>query len=288
MGENVVTSEDTAETGDADTALVVERLVSGSARSRIVRKLCKRGMEYEQAVSFVKSVFSDLVRIRRDEQCTTGVWMVTLIAAVVAALAAACIWGLVILSAQGHGTGPMALAVGVAAGMAVPAFSRGKQGIQLQGAALFATLPGILAGKYFTYFCTVACPGASPEAPVEWARLTSFSTISSFFPNILSVVGYWDILWVALALIFAWRLSRGWGIRLTSEHIPSVSDLLIAPQVPRPEEAEKTAKYAEGWGVQQIDRELIEERARHNRERAEEERKKAQGKSDNAGDLQLL
>src|SRR5688572_24763706 len=129
-----------------------------------------------------------------------------------AVLPQAALAGLVVAAVGGVGwtiqvavtdyeTGIVAWAVGGLAGFAVSLAAGARRGLPLQVIAVASALLGILLGKYgtFAYFFREAW-GASP--PAYW----SSEPIDAFFENLDFSFGWFDLLWVGLAVFTAWRM----------------------------------------------------------------------------------
>ncbi len=126
-----------------------------------------------------------------------------------AAAAGGGLWGLVVIL-TGHVIGYMALGIGLLSGFGVLLFSRGQRGLPLQVIAVAGSLLGIVIGKYTTFFHFVkkAVANQHGEAAAANVSLLSEKTVQVFAMNIGSMLSAFDILWVFLAVITAWRIPK--------------------------------------------------------------------------------
>ena len=129
-----------------------------------------------------------------------------------AAAAGGGLWGLVVIL-TGYVIGYMALGIGLLSGFSVVLFSRGQRGLPLQVIAVAGSLLGIVIGKYTTFFHFVKKAVASQHGEEVAANVSLFSekTIQVFALNFGSMLSAFDILWVFLAVITAWRIPKAIG-----------------------------------------------------------------------------
>ncbi len=129
-----------------------------------------------------------------------------------AAAVGGSIWGLIV-SLTGYVIGYMALGIGLLCGYAVVLFSRGGKGIPLQVVAVLSSVLGIAIGKYatFFYFVKKAVAKQHGEAVAANVSFLSEKMIQVFVYNIGSSLSAFDILWVLLAVITAWRIPKAIG-----------------------------------------------------------------------------
>lgn len=128
-----------------------------------------------------------------------------LAAAVVGGLA----WGLTV-SATDYEIGFLAWGIGLLAGAAVVAASGGERGRSLQAVAVLCGALGIVLGKYLAFVDVLKDVVRAEFGAAAAAEVSVFSSrVISFFVEELGVVfsGY-DLLWVGLAVVTAWRIPR--------------------------------------------------------------------------------
>ena len=93
---------------------------------------------------------------------------------------------------------------------------KGKTGLPLQLIAVVSSILGIVIGKYFTFFhffkgALAEEHGAEAVADMS---LLSIGVLVFFIENLGLLFGGYDLLWVGLAVITAWRIPKGIGIKV--------------------------------------------------------------------------
>ena len=131
------------------------------------------------------------------------------------ALAAAVgggIWGLIVIL-TGYVIGYMAWGIGLLSGYAVVLFSRGGKGMPLQLIAVLSSVLGITIGKYAIFFHLAKKAVAKQHGEAVAANVSFLSerVLQVFVNNIGSMLSGFDILWVFLAVITAWRIPKAMG-----------------------------------------------------------------------------
>jgi hypothetical protein len=121
-------------------------------------------------------------------------------AGLVAAIVGGVVWGLVVKYSD-YEIGIVAWGIGLLVGLAVAAVSRSR-GPVLQAVAVACALVGILLGKYLSYALVL-----QEEADAQGVDIGLFSSeMWSFFREDLDLVfGWFDLLWIGLAVYTAWR-----------------------------------------------------------------------------------
>jgi hypothetical protein len=132
----------------------------------------------------------------------------TLVKAVLAALGAAVaggvIWGLIVKWSD-YEVGFVAWGIGFVAGMAVLTATGGRRGLPLQAIAIVAALLGIVVGKYLSYAWVLQEVADEQTGGAVDISVFSRDTVDFFREDLGEVFGWIDLLWVALAVITAWR-----------------------------------------------------------------------------------
>jgi hypothetical protein len=133
----------------------------------------------------------------------------TLLRAVVAGLGAAVVggvvWGLIVKWSE-YEVGFVAWAIGFLAGMAVLTATGGRKGIPLQAIAIVSALVGIVIGKYLSYAWVLQKVADEQTGGLVDISVFSRDTVDFFREDLGEVFGWIDLLWVALAVITAWRV----------------------------------------------------------------------------------
>jgi hypothetical protein len=140
-----------------------------------------------------------------------------IIGGLLAAVVGGIVWAVIVVK-SGYEVGFVAWGIGLAAGFTVILFARGKS-VQLQVVAVLAAAMGILIGKYVTFVHALQV-GFSKLMPGEPQRFGYFASESFrlFRTNLGDVFSGWDLIWIGLAVISAWRIAQG------TVHRPATAD----------------------------------------------------------------
>jgi hypothetical protein len=125
-------------------------------------------------------------------------------AGLVAALVGGVVWGLIVKTTD-YELGFVAWGIGFVAGTAVVFANRSERGPRLQVIAVISALLGILLGKYLSYAFILQEEAKSFDASVG---LFSGDMFSFFREDVQIVFGLFDLLWVGLAVVAAWRIPQ--------------------------------------------------------------------------------
>ncbi|MDX1599907.1 MAG: hypothetical protein R3191_00175 [Anaerolineales bacterium] len=191
---------------------IVEEMRRGSSDDEVTDQLTEMGVDRAQARTIVHEVRKRVQEAAEQEVLTPGSVAKAFIGAGIAVIVGGVVWGLIVL-ATGYEIGFMAVGIGILAGLSVNLIS-GKRGRPLQVIAVLAAVGGIVIGKYFTFF-SILKDVLGQEVGLEAAASVSMfspSVIATFFSSLPSVASPYDILWVVLAVLAAWRLPKGLGL----------------------------------------------------------------------------
>jgi hypothetical protein len=125
-------------------------------------------------------------------------------AGLVAALVGGIVWGLIVKISD-YEVGFVAWGIGFIAGTAVVLASGGAKGPRLQAIAVVSALLGILLGKYLSYAFVVQEQAKSFDQSIG---LVSGDMFSFFRQDLDIVFSFFDLLWVGLAVVTAWRIPQ--------------------------------------------------------------------------------
>jgi ABC-type Fe3+-siderophore transport system permease subunit len=128
--------------------------------------------------------------------------------AAAAGLAAAVVTGVIwayIVKITDYEIGFAAWALGFVVGTAVVLAARRRRGVPLAAIAVVAALVGILVGKYLTFVFVAQDALGGLGADIS---IFSGDTWRLFMDNKDVVFSFWDVLWIGLAVMTAWRVSR--------------------------------------------------------------------------------
>jgi hypothetical protein len=125
-------------------------------------------------------------------------------AGLVAALVGGIVWGLIVKWTQ-YELGFIAWGIGFVVGTAVVYGARNLRGIPFQLTAVLFALVGIALGKYLGFVWV-----GQDELEVVGIDLPVFSkdTFDLFWDARKDVWGWWDLLWVGLAVVTAFRIPQ--------------------------------------------------------------------------------
>ena len=194
---------------------VVERMQAGDDQEAIAAQLEERGVERAEAQRIVGTTYDEVARVAEAEQYTPAALVPAIVGGLVAALVGAAAWAAIVVMTD-YEIGFAAWGIGFLAGFAVVFFARGRKGLPLQVIAVAASIVGILLGKYASYVYVlkdVAREEAGEEAAAQ-VSLFSGETFRFFREDLDLVFSGFDLLWIALAVITAWRIPRGLGLQL--------------------------------------------------------------------------
>ncbi len=122
--------------------------------------------------------------VQEMERRGTGALLRPALAAFAAAIAGGVVWGLIV-KWTAYEIGFVAAGIGILAGLAVVAASRGARGLPLQVIAIVAALVGVVVGKYLGYL---------------WFGEENGYTFREMW-------SWWDALWIGLAVVMAYRIA---------------------------------------------------------------------------------
>ena len=140
----------------------------------------------------------------REER--SGVLVMAVLAGLAAAIVGGVVWGLIVRWSN-YEIGFAAWGIGFVVGTAVVRGAHGSRGTPFQLVAVVLALAGILLGKYLAFVWVgqdeLGQVGLSGELPVF-----STTTIRIFWDARSDVFSGWDLLWVGLAVVMAFRIPQ--------------------------------------------------------------------------------
>jgi hypothetical protein len=202
-----------AEAANKLVAVVVRDIKQGHPKSATVNRLVEAGVPSTEAARLVESVHAELEQAAQREVLTGQSLLLAVLGAGLAAIAGGLVWGAIVIATD-YEIGFMATGIGLLAGFGVAGLS-GKRGLPLQLTAVLASLTGILVGKYIIFFSVFREFVGQEYGAAAIANVTLFSpdVISTFFQSFFVFLSPYDVLWVILAVLAAWRIPRGLGFR---------------------------------------------------------------------------
>jgi len=123
-------------------------------------------------------------------------------AGIAAGVAGGIAWGLIVKLSD-YEIGIVAWGIGFVAGTAVLVAAGRRKGLPLQLVAVLGALVGVLVGKYLAFAWVLQ--DVASEQGVDLG-LFSADMRQLFREDLGAVFGWFDLLWVGLAVFTAWRL----------------------------------------------------------------------------------
>jgi hypothetical protein len=138
---------------------------------------------------------------------SSGSFPLGIVGGLVAAIAGGVVWSLVLVLLD-YELGIVAWGIGFACAFGVVTLGGGK-GIPMQAVAIITSILGILIGKYGMFYYYLKQSVTEEYGLEAAATVTLYSTkVMLFFVEQFStMVGGYDLLWVALAVGTAWKVA---------------------------------------------------------------------------------
>ncbi len=199
-------------------AFVAEQMKEGADKGVIIRNLIKMGVDENDAQALVDKIHAEITEAVKKEQLNNTLIVSASLGGIIAAVTCGVLWGLIVIITE-YEIGFMAWAVGLVVGFSVILFSGGKRGLPLQVIAVASSIFGIIIGKYLTffYYLKVMVEEEHGKEAASSLSVLSGDVIQFFFENIISMSHPLDLLWIFFAVVTAWRIPKGSGIKLQSE-----------------------------------------------------------------------
>jgi hypothetical protein len=195
---------------------IVDQFKKGVPKQAIIDSFVERGVERSVANNLVETIHAQMLKEREKEHFSFRSILIAFAAGLVAAIVGGVVWGLIVLATD-YEIGFMATGIGLLSGYAVLFFTE-KKGLPLQIIAVVSSLAGILVGKYFTFYSIVKDYLIDEVgAAVEGISILSGEMIQLFSLSIGEIASPYDILWIVLAIVAAWRIPRAIGAKAMQE-----------------------------------------------------------------------
>lgn len=130
--------------------------------------------------------------------------LLALMATLAAGIAGGVLWGLIVKWSS-YEVGIVAWAIGFIAGTVVVLVTRGARGARLQVVAVVGALVGVLLGKYLSFAFALQEDAESVGASIG---VLSGDMFTIFRENLDEIFGLFDLLWIGLAVVTAWRIPQ--------------------------------------------------------------------------------
>ncbi len=194
---------------------VVQQMKAGRDKEAITQKLAEMGMDRAAASAVVEAMHAAVLEQAQREQFSSSAILPGLLGGLGAALLGGGIWAAIVIATD-YEIGYMATGIGVLAGYAVVLFAHRQKGTALQIVAVLSALLGIAVGKYVALYYVLAKLVGERQGTNAAGQMSIFSAgvFEFFVQHVGSLVSGFDLLWVVLAVVAAWRIPRAIGVPL--------------------------------------------------------------------------
>lgn len=193
---------------------------AGADKATVVSALMQRGMEAAAATELVDLVYPRLIEQAAREQVSGGTILRGFVGGIIGALIGGAIWAAIVVLTD-YEVGFMAWGLGLLCGWATVLASGRRKGLPLQIAAGVASVVGLVLARYYVvmYMLSKFIFEKAPNPPADlWLLplrgIGSATSWSLFFEVSRDTASAFDLLWVVLAVLTAWRIPKSRGIRL--------------------------------------------------------------------------
>ena len=189
--------------------IVLEKIQSGHDQDTIIQEMVDAGIDAEVATSWVTAIYEEVGDAARAQAFSPFAILPAILGGIIAALIGGAAWALITIS-TGYELGFIAWAIGLLSGYAVLLFSQGRRGTFLQLTAVVSSILGIAAGKYATFYY-YSKKSVEEQLGAEAAgelSVLSGELVNLFVEQQSAALGIYDIVFVVLAVITAWRIPK--------------------------------------------------------------------------------
>ncbi len=193
---------------------VIGQIKAGASKATIVQKLVEMGVEESDATQVVQEIHSQVAAAVEKQRITGGAMLGGIVGGGLAAVLGGAVWGGIVIATD-YEVSYMAWAMGILCGFAVMLFAAGSRGVPLQVIAVLCSCLGILISKYVTLFYYLRKSVADELGEEIASQVSMFSPgmLRAFLESAHLLFGGLDLLWIGLAVITAWQIPRGLGIK---------------------------------------------------------------------------
>lgn len=190
---------------------VLERMNIGEDREILIQHLTERGLTQAEAEQAIHDVEAQLSKSVTEKPNRTS-HVIAVVAAILSAVIGAVLWAYITVITE-YEIGIVAWALGGFCGGAIYYATKRKKGLSLQLIAAVVSCIGIVLGKYLStvYFSQQFLDSFSADITVNYFDINVFT---SFFQGWISAIGWYDILWICLAIGTAWKILQPSSLRV--------------------------------------------------------------------------
>lgn len=149
--------------------------------------------------------------VMQNEKPANGSVLLGLVAGLVVAFVCGGVWAWLTLTI-GYEIGYMAVGVGLLCGFAVVLVGKGR-GLWFQLTAVLSSLLSVLIAKYMIFFYVASDIWNDQNSVDTGTKLTLFSAevMQEFVADFTQLFGRYDLLWMLIAVVIAWRVAQQWS-----------------------------------------------------------------------------
>jgi len=202
-------------------SFVVQQIKEGADKSEIVQKMVDTGVSRDDATPLVDGLYAEIMKAAKEQEFAPDAVIPAVIGGVLAAIIGGAVWGVVAIATR-YELGYLAWGLGFLSGFAVVFFAKGRRGLPLQLIAALSSILGIVIGKYVTfhYYLKEAAEKKYGAEVASNLSVVSDRVLQFFVQNISTMLSGFDVLWVILAVLSAWRIPKGLGVKVPTHYIP--------------------------------------------------------------------
>ncbi len=187
---------------------VVEWLNAGASRAELLADLEHRGLPELQAAAYL----DDLEAQGKHERLSLTELVLGLAGGATGAIAGGVAWAWLV-QATDSDLAFLLFGVGYVVGWAVARASLGARARILQWIAAIAALAGVVLGKYLLFAMIYREAIQERLGIAGMPSILSEEILSDFSRAFGELFGLWDLVWGGAAVVIAWTIPRGIGLK---------------------------------------------------------------------------
>ena len=221
MEPNEKTEPETEKAAKEFYQMVYNSMREGQTKADIVWNITEgqdETVDRGPVLSAVEKVYNQIALKALKEKFLIGSFLPSIVGGLIAAIIAGGLWGAIVKQTE-YEIGYTAIGIGWLCAWGVLLFNEGKKGKPAQIISCLSSLLGIVAGKYFLYYYFFKDMLVEQYGHNFASRVVFFSEeiYRGFFVFFIESFlrdgqGVMDLLWVALALGSAWKITKGMNL----------------------------------------------------------------------------